>query len=68
VPREARRARGRDRARGGRVRVKILVVDNYDSFTWNLVHLFEERGRTSTSSATTRSRSPRPRSFDPIAS
>jgi anthranilate synthase/aminodeoxychorismate synthase-like glutamine amidotransferase len=24
--------------------VKLLVVDNYDSFTWNLVHLFEERG------------------------
>jgi len=24
--------------------MKILVVDNYDSFTWNLVHLFEERG------------------------
>jgi anthranilate synthase component 2 len=24
--------------------VKLLVIDNYDSFTWNLVHLFEERG------------------------
>ena len=24
--------------------MKVLVVDNYDSFTWNLVHLFEERG------------------------
>ena len=24
--------------------MKILVLDNYDSFTWNLVHLFEERG------------------------
>jgi anthranilate synthase/aminodeoxychorismate synthase-like glutamine amidotransferase len=24
--------------------VRVLVVDNYDSFTWNLVHLFEERG------------------------
>jgi len=24
--------------------VRILVLDNYDSFTWNLVHLFEERG------------------------
>jgi len=24
--------------------VKLLMIDNYDSFTWNLVHLFEERG------------------------
>jgi anthranilate synthase/aminodeoxychorismate synthase-like glutamine amidotransferase len=24
--------------------VKLLVVDNYDSFTWNLVHLFAELG------------------------
>jgi anthranilate synthase component 2 len=24
--------------------VKLLMLDNYDSFTWNLVHLFEERG------------------------
>ena len=24
--------------------MKILMVDNYDSFTWNLVHLFEELG------------------------
>jgi anthranilate synthase/aminodeoxychorismate synthase-like glutamine amidotransferase len=24
--------------------VKVLVLDNYDSFTWNLVHLFEELG------------------------
>jgi anthranilate synthase component 2 len=22
--------------------VKLLLVDNYDSFTWNIVHLFEE--------------------------
>ena len=44
VPRQARGARGCDRARRGRVRVRILVLDNYDSFTWNLVHLFEERG------------------------
>jgi anthranilate synthase component 2 len=24
--------------------VNVLVLDNYDSFTWNLVHLFEELG------------------------
>jgi anthranilate synthase component II len=24
--------------------VKVLMIDNYDSFTWNVVHLFEELG------------------------
>jgi anthranilate synthase component 2 len=24
--------------------MNLLVIDNYDSFTWNLVHLFEELG------------------------
>jgi len=24
--------------------VKLLLIDNYDSFTWNIVHLFEELG------------------------
>jgi anthranilate synthase component 2 len=24
--------------------MRLLMVDNYDSFTWNLVHLFEELG------------------------
>ena len=33
----------RDRPRGGR-RVMILLIDNYDSFTYNLAHLFEELG------------------------
>ena len=45
VPEEARRARGSDRSRGGGVRaVRLLMIDNYDSFTYNLVHLFEELG------------------------
>ncbi|WP_321489696.1 aminodeoxychorismate/anthranilate synthase component II [uncultured Hyphomonas sp.] len=29
-------------------RKKILVVDNYDSFTWNLVHYLEELGADTT--------------------
>ena len=33
--RERRAARG----------VRVLMVDNYDSFTYNLVHLFEELAR-----------------------
>ena len=24
--------------------MRVLIVDNYDSFTYNLVHLFEELG------------------------
>ena len=24
--------------------MKLLLIDNYDSFTWNIVHLFEELG------------------------
>ena len=39
VPAEARRGRGGRRPRGGRAAV-ILLVDNYDSFTYNLAHLF----------------------------
>ena len=26
--------------------MNVLMIDNYDSFTWNLVHLFEELGAT----------------------
>jgi anthranilate synthase/aminodeoxychorismate synthase-like glutamine amidotransferase len=42
VPAQARRAREGDRPRRGGV--LLLVIDNYDSFTYNLVHLFEELG------------------------
>ncbi|MEM6901234.1 MAG: aminodeoxychorismate/anthranilate synthase component II, partial [Pseudomonadota bacterium] len=28
------------------VRPDILVVDNYDSFTWNLVHFLHDVGAT----------------------
>ena len=31
-------------AGGRRQRVKVLMIDNYDSFTYNLVHLLEELG------------------------
>ena len=45
VPQEARRARSCDRSRGAGARlVRVLMLDNYDSFTYNLVHLFEELG------------------------
>ena len=41
VPAQARRARDGDRSARATM---ILLVDNYDSFTYNLVHLFEELG------------------------
>src|SRR5512134_697777 len=44
MPLQASCARGGYRARREGVRVKLLMIDNYDSFTWNLVHLFEELG------------------------
>ena len=37
----------------------ILVIDNYDSFTYNLVHYLASLGRRRASSATTRSPSTR---------
>src|SRR3954447_25923977 len=43
MPQQACRARGRGRPRGARHRM-ILLVDNYDSFTYNLAHLFGELG------------------------
>ena len=42
VPEQARRARGGARPGGGRP--VILLVDNYDSFTYNLAHLLQELG------------------------
>src|SRR5436189_5151127 len=42
MPAQARGARAGDRARGGPA--VILLVDNYDSFTYNLAHLFGELG------------------------
>jgi anthranilate synthase component 2 len=36
------RAGGEERRLRGRGRVKLLVIDNYDSFTYNLVQLFGE--------------------------
>ena len=45
VPAQARRARGRDRPGGGRqMTANVLLIDNYDSFTYNLAHLFGELG------------------------
>jgi anthranilate synthase/aminodeoxychorismate synthase-like glutamine amidotransferase len=42
VPEQARGAGSRDPSRRGGV--LLLVIDNYDSFTYNLVHLFQELG------------------------
>ena len=46
VARQGARRRARDRARGaaGGVAVRVLVVDNYDSFTYNLVQYLGELG------------------------
>src|SRR5436853_7119195 len=42
MPAQAGRARDRDYPGGDRA--MILLVDNYDSFTYNLAHLFQELG------------------------
>src|SRR5947208_10264908 len=43
MPAQARRGGSGDRSRGVRATL-ILLVDNYDSFTYNLAHLFGELG------------------------
>src|SRR3989441_5448770 len=42
MPEQARSGRACDRAGGGLP--VILLIDNYDSFTYNLAHLFQELG------------------------
>src|SRR5262245_26518642 len=44
TPDEVARLRLPPHPRAGDQPVRILMVDNYDSFTYNLVHLFEELG------------------------
>ncbi len=44
VPAQARRARDGPQPRGGERPMTLLLVDNYDSFTYNLAHLLEELG------------------------
>src|ERR1041385_5880212 len=44
MPEQARGARGLERARGGRAMSRVLLVDNYDSFTYNLAHYLAELG------------------------
>src|SRR5256886_8554893 len=43
MPEQARRPRARDRARGGRAAM-MLLIDSYDSCTYNLAHLFGALG------------------------
>src|SRR5206468_3077960 len=43
VPEQVARARDGDRAGGGRATM-MLLIDNYDSFTYNLAHLFGALG------------------------
>src|SRR5439155_3509339 len=44
VSAQACRARDGDRPGGGGLMANVLLIDNYDSFTYNLAHLFGELG------------------------
>ena len=44
MPEQARGAGDRNRARGGGAVNNVLLVDNYDSFTYNLAHYLAELG------------------------